>query len=41
MLTMKLFDQMRITRAAEYRLPVKLIGADVLFVVGTHRLGKK
>jgi hypothetical protein len=39
-LTMKLFDQMRITKAAEYGLPVELIGAMQLtvFFVGTHRL---
>jgi hypothetical protein len=38
-LTMKLFDQMRITKAAEYRLPVELIGGMQLtvFFVGTHR----
>jgi hypothetical protein len=29
-LTMKLFDQMRITKAAEYRLPVELIGGDAV-----------
>jgi hypothetical protein len=41
-LTMKLFDQMRITKAAEYGLPVELIGGDAahgtVFFVGTHRL---